>query len=138
MITASASSAKPLVRILLLEDNDTSRQLMSEYLEYHGYNVLSLARGALFASAIMAFHPHIVLLDLKLPDMDGYSLLQQIQQHSEWSKIPVIVVSAFAFQADRQRATSLGACRYLVKPVNLTHLRQAISEELDYAGLAWR
>lgn len=69
------------------------------------------------------------MLDLKLPGIDGYTLLEQIQQ-SDWQHLPVIVVSAFAFKADRERALNLGARRYLVKPVNLNELKQAIQEEL--------
>lgn len=138
MTTASVSGQTGLradvqspIRILLIEDNNTSRQLMSDYLEYHGYQILSLAQGACFSSAMAQFQPHIILLDLKLPDVDGFSLLWQIQQLQSWASIPVIVVSAFAFQADQQRALSLGARRYLVKPVNLVQLRRAICEELS-------
>jgi two-component system cell cycle response regulator DivK len=117
-------------RILLIEDNESNRQLLSDYLNYCGYNVMSLAEGAGFFSAIAQFQPHIVLLDLKLPDIDGYAILEELQQRSEELQVPVIVVSAFAFQSDQRRALNLGARRYLVKPVNLNQLKQAIREEL--------
>ncbi|HEY9661010.1 MAG TPA: response regulator, partial [Allocoleopsis sp.] len=120
------------LRILLVEDDAASRQLMSDYLEHSGYQVLGLERGALFGAAMMQFRPHLVLLDLKLPDVDGYALLQQRQRHPEWLKVPVIIISAFAFQADQQRALKLGASQYLVKPVNLTQLKQTIHHELAY------
>ncbi|WNZ23362.1 response regulator [Leptolyngbya sp. NK1-12] len=119
-------------RILLVEDNEASRQLMSDYLEYYGYKVMGLAKGAQFGAAMAQFRPHLVLLDLKLPDVDGYSLLQQRQWHADWLEIPVIVISAFAFQADQQRALKLGASQYLVKPVSLTQLKQSILQELNY------
>ncbi|MBD1863558.1 MULTISPECIES: response regulator [Trichocoleus] len=122
-------------RILLIEDNDSNRQLLSDYLNYCGYTVLTLAAGAEFFTAIAQFQPHIVLLDLKLPDIDGYTLLEQLQQRGEEFQVPVIVVSAFAFQSDQRRALSLGARRYLVKPVNLNLLKQAIREELPYSVL---
>ncbi len=117
-------------RILLVEDNDVNRQLMTDYLRYCGYDVLSIPRGEFFANEMEQFCPDLVLLDLKLPDIDGYTLLQQMQQTPEWVRIPVIVVSAFAFQADQQRALNLGARRYLVKPVKLPELIDAIAEEL--------
>lgn len=119
------------VRILLIEDNDTGRQLMSDYLHYYGYRVSSLSQGSLVFPTIEQFQPHIILLDLKLPDIDGFTLLHQLQQQGSWAKIPVIVVSAFAFQSDQQRAYSLGARRYFVKPVNLSKLKRAICEELN-------
>lgn len=134
MLAASVSNAQSLIRILLVEDNDTSRQLMSDYLEYQGCQVFSVSRGKLFDSAIAEFQPHLIILDLKLPDIDGYALLQRMQQKPDWFKIPVIVVSAFAFQSDQQRALRLGARQYLVKPVSLTQLRQVICEELARLG----
>ena len=130
MIPTPASDARSPVRILIIEDNPTSRQLMSDYLEHHGWEVMSLGEGNSFAASMAQFQPHLILLDLKLPGVDGYTLLEQIRQNSEWRSIPVIVVSAFAFQADRQRAMDLGAFHYLVKPVNLAYLRQTIHETL--------
>jgi two-component system cell cycle response regulator DivK len=115
-------------RILLVEDNEASRQLMSEYLEYYGYRVMTLAKGALFDQAMLQFCPNLVLLDLKLPDIDGFTLLQQ--RSSDCLNVPIIVISAFAFQADQQRAFQLGASQYLVKPVSLTQLKQVIRHEL--------
>jgi two-component system, cell cycle response regulator DivK len=117
-------------RILLIEDNDVNRMLLGDYLGYCGYNVESLAEGSTFFSSIEKFQPQIILLDLKLPGIDGYALLEKIKQEPDLSKIPIIVVSAFAFKADQERAMSLGANRYFVKPVNLNHLVLAIEEEL--------
>lgn len=132
MNTVSVSGIRSGTRILLVEDNDTSRQLMSDYLNYHGWQVLSLGRGSSFTSAIAQFNPDLILLDLKLPDIDGYALLQLLQHHPDWQRIPAIVISAFAFQAERQRAMQLGARRYFVKPLNLAQLRQVIEEELQH------
>ncbi|MBW4612676.1 MAG: response regulator [Desmonostoc vinosum HA7617-LM4] len=116
-------------RILLIEDNDVNRMFLSDYLSYFGYDVHSLSGGSAFFSTVEKFQPDLMLLDLKLPDIDGYSLLKQIQQKPDLSKIPVIVVSAFAFKADKERAMDLGARRYIVKPVNLTDLILTIEEE---------
>lgn len=118
-------------RILLIEDNDLNRLLLSEYLNYLGYQVFSLSDGSNFFQALSDFQPHLVLLDLKLPGIDGYTLLEKIQESTEWKHVLVIVVTAFAFKADRQRAMNLGVRRYFVKPVKLLHLKQAIQEELN-------
>lgn len=117
-------------RILLVEDNDANRQLLSDYLTYCGYTLVSLSGGTRFFTTLEEFQPHLILLDLKLPDVDGYTLLEQLQQAPAFQHMPVIAVSAFAFQADQQRALQLGVRRYFVKPVNLNHLKQAIQEEL--------
>ncbi|MBE9035546.1 response regulator [aff. Roholtiella sp. LEGE 12411] len=116
-------------RILLIEDNDVNRMLLSDYLSYCGYDVQSLSKGSAFFSTIERFQPELMLLDLKLPDIDGYSLLEQIQKKPGFSKIPIIVVSAFAFKADQERAMNLGARHYFVKPVNLNNLIITIEEE---------
>lgn len=118
-------------KILLVEDNDFNRQMMEDYLVFCGYQVLSLEFGSSFFQALAEFQPDLVLLDLKLPDIDGFILLEQINQKSNWQDIPVIVVSAFAFKAERQRALDLGATRYFVKPISLRDLERAIEEELS-------
>lgn len=115
-------------RILLVEDNDVNRILLSDYLNYCGYDVQSLSSASTFFSTIEQFQPKLILLDLKLPDIHGYTLLEQMHKLPDYVNIPVIVVSALAFKADQQRALDLGACRYFVKPVNLVDLIQAIEE----------
>ncbi|MCW5314528.1 response regulator [Nostoc sp. KVJ3] len=117
-------------RILLVEDHYLNRLLLSDYLNYCGYDVQSLSEGSAFFSTIEKFQPDLMLLDLKLPDIDGYSLLKQVQQKPDLSKIPIIVVSAFAFKADQELALSLGARRYFVKPIKLKDLIFTIEEEL--------
>ncbi len=116
-------------RILLVEDHYLNRMLLSDYLSYCGYDVESLSEGSTFFSTIEKFQPDLMLLDLKLPDVDGYSLLKQVQQKPELSKIPIIVVSAFAFKADQELALSLGARHYFVKPLKLKDLIFAIEEQ---------
>ncbi|MGF1933362.1 MAG: response regulator [Nostoc sp. ChiQUE02] len=116
-------------RILLVEDHYLNRMLLSDYLSYCGYDVQSLSEGSGFFSTIEKFEPDLMLLDLKLPDIDGYSLLKQVQQKPDLSKIPIIVVSAFAFKADQEKALSLGACRYFVKPLKLKDLILTIEEQ---------
>ena len=117
-------------RILLVEDHYLNRLLLSDYLIYCGYDVESLSEGSTFFSTIEKFQPDLILLDLKLPDIDGYSLLKQVQEKPDLSKIPIIVVSAFAFKADQELALSLGARRYFVKPIKLKDLIITIEEEL--------
>ncbi len=135
MTTVDDSRSVPPVRILLIEDNEANRRLMSDYLSYCGYSVFALEEGTHLAVTIERFCPQIILLDLKLPVIDGYALLEQLQQRDDWKRIPTIVVSAYAFQRDQQRAIDLGARRYLVKPIRLAQLTEAIREELANSSL---
>jgi CheY-like chemotaxis protein len=118
-------------RVLLVEDNEINRQLMSDYLVYHGYQVEMVGLGKDFAAVFERFAPHVVLMDLRLPDMDGYDLLAQVQSHPSWQQVPVIMVSACALQRDQYRALALGARRYLVKPIRLTFLLEVLAAELQ-------
>lgn len=120
------------VRVLLVEDHNTNRLLFQDFLQQCGYEVSSLANGEHFFSALIQFKPHLILLDLKLPQVDGFTLLTQLRQSSQWQQIPVIVVSACVFDADQKQALKLGANRFMAKPVGLKELRQAIETELQH------
>ena len=126
----SQISPKSAKKILLVEDNDVNRMLLSDYLTHCGYCIKSLPAGSGFLSTIKDFQPQVILLDLKLPDVDGYSLLKFLKQDPSHSCIPVIVISAFAFASDKEQAMKLGANHYMVKPVNLTELMTAIEQHL--------
>lgn len=117
-------------RVLIVEDNDLNRQMLDDYLSFCGYEVLSLANGTCFFQVLSKFQPQLILLDLKLPDIDGYTILKRVREQTDWESTPIFVVSAFAFSTDQQRALHLGATRYFVKPVNLAELKQAIKQEL--------
>ncbi|MBV6623299.1 MAG: response regulator [Rivularia sp. (in: Bacteria)] len=118
-------------KVLLVEDNDANRMLLRDCLSFSGYKVKSLSDGSNFFSIVETFQPDLIVLDLKLPDVDGFFLLEEMQQNFGREKIPVIVVSGLAFKSDCERAISLGARRYFVKPVILTELTQAIEKELS-------
>lgn len=129
MVTTPPFTTGSILRILLIEDNDISRQLMSDFLIDSGYDVMAMAEASSLATVMTQFAPNLILLDLKLPGVDGYQILQDLQKTPTWQAIPVIVVSAFAFESDRNRALELGAKQYLVKPIKLSELTQAIAVE---------
>ena len=122
-------------RILLVEDNNINRMLLSDYLIYCKYNVQDLPDGYAFFPTIYQFQPDLIILDLKLPGIDGYSLLEEIKQKPDLSSIPIIVVSGLAFKVDRERAIMLGVSRYFVKPLTLADLVIAIEEELTFCHI---
>ncbi|MEM7064399.1 MAG: response regulator [Cyanobacteria bacterium P01_B01_bin.77] len=104
-------------RILLIEDDYGNRVLFADFLEQCGYRVLPLADGNNCIDMMQEFVPHLVLLDIKLPQVDGFTLIKTIRQHPQFSKLPILVVSGYAFQADRQKALTAGATDYMVKPI---------------------
>lgn len=104
-------------RILLIEDDYGNRVLFADFLEHCGYRVLPLADGNNCIEIMQEFVPHLVLLDLKLPQIDGHTLIRTIRRHPQFSTVPILVVSGYAFQADRQKAIAAGASDYMVKPI---------------------
>ncbi|MBF2015101.1 MAG: response regulator [Rivularia sp. T60_A2020_040] len=119
-------------KILLVEDNHANRMLLGDCLNFCGYEVKTLSNGSRFFSTVETFQPDLIVLDLKLPDIDGYLLLEKMQQNSQTAKIPVIIVSGLAFKSDCKKAINLGARRYFIKPIILNELTQAIEKELSY------
>jgi two-component system cell cycle response regulator DivK len=117
------------MKILFVEDDDFNREVIAEYLELWGYEVCTLSSGLKFLQSLAKFQPDLILLDLKLPGIDGFHLMEELQ-HSQWEGVPVVVLSALAFPRDRKRAIELGARRFLVKPTILEEIGRAIGEEL--------
>ncbi|MFH7243948.1 MAG: response regulator [Spirulina sp.] len=117
-------------RILIIEDDYANRLLFFDYLTFAGFTVFALPDGLLLQKTLADFHPDLLVLDLGLPDPDGYCLLKMLQTPSGGLRLPVVVVSGYAFLENQERALALGACRYLVKPVRLKELVQTIREVL--------
>ena len=113
-------------RILLIEDDYGNRVLFADFLEHCGYRVLPLADGNNCIEIMQEFMPHIVLLDIKLPQIDGLTLIRTIRHHPQFRTLPILVVSGYAFNTDRQRALKAGATDYMVKPIMPTTLSNKI------------
>ena len=118
-----------LVKILFIEDDDLNREVIAEYLELQGYEVQALPDGYDFIESLREFQPNLILLDLKLPGIDGFALMEKLR-NSEWTEVPVMILSAFSFTQDKQRAFQLGARHFMVKPINLREIGGAIQAEL--------
>jgi DNA-binding response OmpR family regulator len=113
-------------RILIIEDDYANRLLFSDYLTFAGFAVLALPDGLTIQSALEDFQPNALVLDLGLPEPDGYRILESLRTTSGTLWLPVVVVSGYAFWENQERALALGACRYLVKPVRLKELVQTL------------
>lgn len=116
-------------RILVVEDDPLNRQLFKDYLILCGYQVRTLACGCHFFEELARFQPDLILLDLKLPSIDGFALLEQIRASQQWQHIPVIVVSVVANKIQQHYAIGLETNSYFMKPVSASTLSQAIAEK---------
>jgi two-component system cell cycle response regulator DivK len=104
--------------ILLIEDNEQNRYLLTFLLEQHGYKVLSVADGLRGIEAARTFVPSLILLDIQLPTMDGYTVARVLRQNDALRKIPIIAVTSYAMPGDREKALESGCTGYIEKPIN--------------------
>ena len=109
-------------RILIVEDNMDSYELMRFILERHGYEIFLAADGRDGVSAAIKQKPDVILMDLALPELDGWEAAGQLKSNPQTKHIPVVAVTARALPADRQRALDAGCDAYLTKPIDLAEL----------------
>jgi CheY-like chemotaxis protein len=117
-------------RILVVDDNASSRELVKFALE-PGYVVDEAADGRDAISRIHETLPDLVLMDIQMPEMDGYETLHQIRAHPPSALVPVVAVTAFAMLEDRQKAFEAGFDGYFAKPINIMALRTQIESLLN-------
>jgi CheY-like chemotaxis protein len=115
-----------------IEDNETNAEVMRGIMALRPQVKLEIsALGLDGLAAIRRNRPHLILLDMHLPDIDGLELLRHLQADPETAEIPVIVVSADANGARIDQAVAAGARQYLTKPVNVAQFLAALDEMLE-------
>jgi two-component system, OmpR family, alkaline phosphatase synthesis response regulator PhoP len=112
-------------RILLVEDNADLAEGVEYNLKLEGYDVRIAENGRIAVETARAWNPDLVLLDLMLPEMDGYQVLRHIRQHDE--RVPVIILSARGEEADKVRGFKLDADQYVTKPFSIVELLERIA-----------
>lgn len=102
-------------KILITEDDKFLANAYRLKLSKEGFETRVASDGREALEALKEYTPDLILLDLVMPVMDGFTTLEEIHKHPEWSKIPIIVASNLGQKEDMDRATSLGAKGYIVK-----------------------
>jgi len=105
--------------VLLVEDNPRNLKLARDVLEHAGFAVTAVTSGEEALAAALAAAPDVILMDLQLPGIDGHTALSRLRADPMTAGIPVVAVSAFAMQADRERALGAGFDGYLMKPISV-------------------
>ena len=115
--------------ILIIEDDEDSRETLADILEMEGYKVACVGNGdEALVYLRHASRPDLILLDLMMPVMDGWAFRKEQKRHTELSEIPVVVLSGDGNVA--QKAASVDAADYLMKPINLDRLFDAVNRLL--------
>jgi two-component system, cell cycle response regulator len=112
--------------VLLAEDDDEQRAIVTRHLEQTGYRVEGIASGDLVLEAARAVHPSVVLLDVEMPGIDGYSVCRELKADAALAAIPVLFLTTRTRLDDRLVGLTLGADDYLTKPIDLGELQLRI------------
>ncbi len=119
-----------MATILVVEDERLIAGLLKETLQIEGYEVVTVLRGEDAVQYTLRETPHLVLLDMKLPDIDGYEVIRQLRSHPKSMHIPIIVLSALDGCADKVRAFEMGVDDYVTKPFNTDELLARVRTQL--------
>jgi len=112
--------------ILLVEDNEMNRDMLSRRLERRGYAVAIAVDGREGVEMAKAGKYDLVLMDMSLPEIDGWEATRQLRAAAETKDLPVIALTAHAMAGDRERALEAGANDYDTKPIELARLLEKI------------
>jgi CheY-like chemotaxis protein len=111
-----------MTRILLVEDNEMNRDMLSRRLARRGYEVIIAVDGQQGVSMAGSENPDLVLMDMSLPVIDGWEATRQLKASAATNAIPVIALTAHAMESDREKAMAAGCDDYDTKPVEFDRL----------------
>ncbi|HEX2191322.1 MAG TPA: response regulator [Longimicrobiaceae bacterium] len=120
-----------LPRVLLVEDNEAIRGAFSILLEESGYRVVQAASGAEALHASAAERPHLILLDLGLPDMSGLEVARTLRAREETGSTPIVALTGRALETDAEACMAAGCTDYLTKPIDTEQLLRVLAGHLD-------
>jgi CheY-like chemotaxis protein len=115
-----------MAKILLVEDNEMNRDMLSRRLQRRGHEVLIAVDGVEGVSLTNSQNPDIVLMDMSLPVMDGWEATRKLKANPQTQTIPVIALTAHAMSGDREKALAAGCDDYDTKPIELARLLEKI------------
>lgn len=116
--------------ILVVEDERCIVRLLKETLQIEGYEVVTVLRGEDAVQYTLRETPHLVLLDIQLPGIDGYEVVRQLRSHPKSMHIPIVVLSAYDGCADKVRAFEVGVDDYVTKPFDTDELLARVRTQL--------
>ena len=118
-------------KILIADDKDSSRELVRTVLERCGYEVIEATNGSEALREALSQQPDLIVLDLHMPEMDGFGVVQQLRTESRFAVTPVVALTASAMHGDREKALAAGFSGYITKPIRLDYLRSEVARLLS-------
>jgi two-component system cell cycle response regulator DivK len=112
--------------ILYVEDNKDNRTLVRRVLNAEGYDVLEAGNAAEALEVLDTDRPNLILMDINMPDMDGYALTTMIKQKPGYETVPIIAITANVMRGDKERSFEAGCDGYIQKPIDIDLLANQI------------
>ena len=120
------------VHVLIVDDDARNTFALSSYLETMGMHICTAGNGFEAIAFLARQQPaDIILMDMMMPEMDGYEAIEKIKAHPAISDIPIIAVTAKAMKGDREKCLLAGAAAYVSKPVNMQELQEKMAALLN-------
>lgn len=116
--------------ILYIEDNEQNMYLVTFILEKHGYQVSTATDGQEGIDLAAKIKPDLILLDIQLPRMDGYTVARHLRANPDLASIPIVAVTSYAMAGDRDKALAAGCTGYIEKPINPDTFVQQVEQHL--------
>ena len=113
---------EPLPHVLVIEDHRPNATLVCDLLSFHGFRVSWAPDGLSGLELLQQDRPDVILMDLQMPRLDGYSLTRQLKNDDATRAIPIVALTACAMVGDAERALAAGCDGYMTKPVNTREL----------------
>jgi two-component system, sensor histidine kinase and response regulator len=126
----NSSDAAPKGNILIVDDTPENLRLLSSTLTERGYKVRSVINGAMALMGAQSAPPDLIMLDIKMPDMDGYEVCQRLKANTSTREIPVIFISALDEVLDKVKAFTSGGVDYIPKPFHVEEVLARIENQL--------
>ena len=120
-------------KILIVDDNAPSRDLVRAILKSVPSDIIEAKHGQEALDLIQQEHPDLVLMDIDMPVLDGLSAVRKIRQNPSLADLPVVAVTSFAMEGDREKGLAAGFTAYVVKPLRAAALREQVQQLLGRA-----
>ena len=120
-----------MIKILLVEDNEMNRDMLSRRLQRYGYSVVTASDGRQGYAMAASEAPDLILMDVGLPEMDGWEVTRLLKSNESTRHIPIVALTAHVMQSDREKAFQSGCDDYDTKPIEFSRLRGKIENLLS-------
>ena len=124
--------------VLIVDDTPANLRLLSQMLAEQGYHVRPVPDGPLALAAVRAEPPDLILLDIRMPEMDGYQVCEQLKADARTRDIPIIFISALDATQDKVRAFHTGGVDYITKPFQAAEVLARVETHLALRRLQWQ